>query len=72
MPLSFSFLFFLFFPPGQRTLALQILAAILERVTRAGPPAYLLLHFLLDNHAAVIARCALDDKNLSHISCAAR
>ena len=57
---------------GQRTLALQTLTAILQGITRAGPPAQLLLEFLLENHVVVLSRCALDDKNLSHIACAAR
>ena len=56
----------------QRTLALQTITEILLQVAREGPPAQLLLQFLLENHVAVLARCALDDRNLSHMASAAR
>ena len=41
-------------------------------MTCAGPGGQLLLEFLLEMHVVVLARCALDDKNLSHMAAGAR
>ena len=53
--------------PGRLTLYF-----CLQRVTCAGPGGQLLLEFLLEMHVVVLARCALDDKNLSHMAAGAR
>jgi hypothetical protein len=45
---------------------------MLVGVARDGPPTLLLLQFLLENHVVVLARCALDDRNLSHMASGAR
>lgn len=51
---------------------MQILTEILVGVAADGPPTLLLLQFLLENHVVVLARCALDDRNLSHMASGAR
>ncbi|EKX46681.1 hypothetical protein GUITHDRAFT_138056 [Guillardia theta CCMP2712] len=52
---------------GQRSIAMKTLSSIFRRIAKAGVKTSLLLHHLLQNGAAVVIRCGMDDKNVTYL-----